>query len=226
MEPRSTTTSEVPPMNVVRRAVLALSLWIVASWAVPVIAQDAERFESAAARFSFTKPAGWSFVSHEGETELGLSAEDWQHLDEEMRKELRKKLEGLVVPLPLVTIVKTVGSSEVAVTVVLMPLPPGSGNVQARKILERSFAEAKKLFPDIKLETPMRELTVSGRRAAEYVARYTLPIDGEEIPMRTASIVVPRDRTLFLIGLVVTQPGDDPHLEEFGKVVSSITIGD
>lgn len=213
-------------MNVVRCAVLALPLWIVASCPVLVTAQDAERFESAAARFSLTKPAGWTFVSHEGEPELRMSDEDWQHVDEEARKELRKKFEQVTVPMPLVTIGKTVGSSEVIVTVVLLPLPPGVAKVSPRKIVETSFAGTKKLFPDIKLETPMRELTVSGRRAAEYVARYTLPIDGEVVPMRTASIVVPRGRTVFLIGLVVTRPGDHPYLEDFGKVVSSITIGD
>ena len=213
-------------MNVFHRAVFAVSLWIVASWSVPVSAQDAEKFESAAVRFSLTKPAGWTFVSHEGETDLRMSDEDWQHVDEAARKELRKKFEQLTVPLPLVTIGKASGSSEVLVTVVLLPVPPGMANVSPREIAERSFAGAKTLFAGIKLETPIRELTVSGRRAAEYVARYTLPIDGEEVPMKTASIVVPRGKTLFLIGLVVTRPGDDPYLEDFGKVVSTITIGD
>jgi hypothetical protein len=225
MEPRSITTSEVP-MNVVRRAVLALSLWIVASWSLPVTAQDAERFESAAARFSLTKPAGWTFITHEGETGLRLSEEEWQRVDEEARKALRKKFEQLTVPLPLVTIGKTVGSSEVVVVVVLMPLPPGVANVSPLKVLESSFTEKKKLFPDVELETPMRELTVSGRRAAEYVARYTLPMDGKKVPMRTASLVISRGKSLFLIALVVTRPGDDPHLEEFREVVSSITIGE
>jgi hypothetical protein len=212
-------------MNVVRGAVLAVSLWIVAWCPVPATAQDAEKFESAAVRFSLTKPAGWTFISSEGETDLRMSDEDWQHVDEAARKEFRKKFEQLSVPLPLVTIAKTSGSSEVLVTVVLLPLPPGFAN-SPREIIERSFTGAKTLLSGIKLERPMRELTVSGRPAAEYVARYTLPIDGEQVPMKTASIVVPRGRTLFLIGLVVTRAGDDPYLEDFGKIVSTITIGD
>jgi hypothetical protein len=213
-------------MNVVRRAGIALSLWVVVAWTVPVIAQDAERFESAAARFSFTKPAGWTFVSHEGEPEFRLSEEDWQRVDEEARKELRRKLDRVTVPTPLVTIGKAAGPSEVLVTVILMPLPADVADVSPKELLERSFAETKALFADVVLETPVRERTVAGRRAAEYVARYTLPMDGEVVPMRTASILVPRGRTLFVIGLVVTRPGDDPSLEDFRKIVSTITIGD
>jgi len=213
-------------MNVSRRAVLVLLLGIVASWAGPITAQDAEQFQSAAARFSFEKPAGWEFVSDEGVKELRLSDEEWQHVDEKVRADLRKKLEQLTLPLPLVTIRKLAETSEVLVTVVLVPMPPGGMVASPKPILERAFAETKKMFPDMKLDAPMRELTVSGRPAAEYTASYTLPMEGEKVSMKTAMIVVPRGRAVFAIGLVVVHPGDDPYVEEFRKIVSGITIRD
>lgn len=67
-------------MNVLRCAVLALSLCAVAA-----AAQDPNRFENAAARFSLSKPAGWSFVDTGGGL---LSVEEWQKMDEELQKKV------------------------------------------------------------------------------------------------------------------------------------------
>jgi hypothetical protein len=200
-------------MNLLRCAVLALSLCTVAA-----AAQDPNRFENAAARFSLTKPAGWSFVAAEGL----MTAEDWQQVD----GALRKKVESAgTIPRPLVTMVSDVSSNE-ALTVFVMPLAPARTKESPTKILEGSLAEVKKLLSDVTLEVPIRKRELSGRPAAEYVATYAVPLKDGPVRMRSRSIVVPRGNVVFLIATVAPVESGDRVSEEFAKIVSSITIGD
>jgi hypothetical protein len=202
-------------MNVLRCAVLALSLCSVAA-----AAQDPNRFENAAARFSLTKPAGWSFVA----TEDGLmTAEDWQQVD----GVLRKKVEPLskIVPRPLVTVANDATSDE-ALSVFVIPLPPGAAKQSPTKFLEGSLAELKKLFINVTLETPIRKRELSGRPAAEYAATYTIPMKDGGVRMRSRSIVVPRSNVVFVIATVSPIEEGDRASADFAKIVDSITIGD
>jgi hypothetical protein len=203
-----------PSMNLLRGAVLALALCTVAA-----AAQDPNRFENAAARFSLTKPAGWSFVATEGGL---MTAEDWQQVD----GALRKKVERVgTIPRPLVTMVSDVSSDEV-LTVLVLPLPPARAKESPTKILEGSLAEVKKLLSDVTLEVPIRKRELSGRPAAEYVATYAVPLKDGPVRMRSGSILVPRGNVVFLIAMVAPLESGDRVNEEFAKIVSSITIGD
>jgi hypothetical protein len=201
-----------PSMNVLRWAVLALSLCTVAA-----AAQDPNRFENAAARFSLTKPAGWSFVATEGL----MTAEDWQQVDGELRKKVER---AGTIPRPLVTMVSDV-SSDVALTVFVMP-PSARAKESPTKILEGSLAEVKKLLSDVTLEVPIRKRELSGRPAAEYVATYVVPLKDGPVRLRSGSIVVPRGNVIFLIATVAPVESGDRVSEEFAKIVASITIGD
>lgn len=203
-------------MNVLRCVLLVLSL---SAAAQDSITPSSHRFTSKAARFSLVMPDGWSFVSHDG-ANIRLSEEELKQVDEE----LRKKVERLALPLPVVMMTRNGASSEGVVSVFVAPLSVKGAS--PRRILELSFAEAKKIFPDLTLETPMRELEVSGRPAAEYMATYTVRMTDGAIASRGGLIVVPRGEQLFIINLVAVPPDDRQYVDDFAKIVASITIGD
>ena len=202
-------------MNLLRCAVLALSLCTVAA-----SAQDPNRFENAAARFAVTKPSGWSFLPTGGAL---MTAEDWQRVD----GALRKKVEPVaaVMPRPLVTMVSDRSSDE-ALTVFVMPLPPARAKESPSQILEGSLAEVRKVLSGVTIEVPIRKREISGRPAAEYVATYPVPLKDGAVRMRSRSIAVLRGNVVFLIGTVAPLESGDRVDEEFAKIVSSITIGD
>jgi hypothetical protein len=209
-------------MNVMRCAVLALSLC-----ALPVAAQDSSRFENAAAGFALTKPAGWRFVSQQ---EVAKSHANTRVSDEEMQKFIDQgKGTG-----PLVAMIKNEvppSGNDPNLQVMLLPLQPVLAAASPKEILEVFLPPLKKAYPDFALESPIRELKLSGRAAAEYVATYTLQTKvrakgGSVFPVRGRMIVVPRGKFMFVIGMISPRDGDKQAGEELAKIVSSITIKD
>jgi hypothetical protein len=208
------------PMNVLRCAVIALSLCT-----FPVAAQESERFVSATAGFSLNKPAGWRFVSRE---DVNKSRANVRLSDEE----LQKALDQQKATAPLVAMIKHVepsGGPGPDFQVTLVSRHPALADASPKQILELVLPTLQKGYPDFALESPIREFEFAGHAAAEYVATYTLRTKvraqgGSVFPVRGRLIVVPRGKFFFLIGMVAPREDYDRSNEEYAKILSSITI--
>lgn len=178
----------------IRSAVLALSLCT-----LPVLAKDANRFESAEARFALTKPAGWrfTFTVKEG-------------------------------PPPLVAMTKYKKPHRgfnPNFQVSRFPLPPAIADLSPKYFLEEMLRQTEKLYADFTLESPIREVTVDGRVGFEFVATFRLP-QARAPRVRTRVLVVSRPDSIFVIGMVAPAEGPEQSTEEFAKMLSSVSIAD
>jgi hypothetical protein len=207
-------------MKAIRCAMIALSLATLS-----LAAEDSNKFESPAAGFSLKRPAGWRFVSRE---EVSASRSNLRLSDEELGKLVEQQVNA-----PLVAMIKnderSVGLSP-NIQVALRPMEPVLATMSPKDILELILPTVQKGFSDFALESPIREFKLSGHQAAEYVATYTLQTKvaakgGSVFPVRGRTIVVPRGKLLFFIGMVASA-GDDQARKEFETILSSITIAE
>lgn len=191
-------------MRILRCAVIVLSLSI-----LPAAAQDADRFASAPAGFSLNKPAGWTFIS--SRTKADVTSADLQKAFEQQGT---VSLVGMTNPEALF--------SDFQVT--LIPRLERLAAATPKQILELLvLPSVQKQKPGLKLESPVRELKVSGHAAAEYVATDTIRTKELAMPVRIRAILVARGKFFYLID-VMAAGGDEQTNREFDKILSSITI--
>ncbi|MEA2491554.1 MAG: hypothetical protein QOH21_3346 [Acidobacteriota bacterium] len=189
-------------MHGLRCAVLLLSLSI-----LPAAAQD--RFESAAAGLSLSKPTGWAFVA--SGTKADVTNEDLQKAFEQQQ----------TLPLVAMTNPQALFSN---FQVTLIPRNQSLATASPRQILELIvLPSVQKRFPELKLEVPVRELEISGHSAAKYVATNTIRRGELAMPLRTQAILIARSKFFYLIDFTAAAD-DDQATRDFEKIVSSITI--
>ena len=200
-------------MNMLRCAVvIALSLFL-----LPIAAQDADRFESASAGFSLSKPAGWTFVSR---GRVARSSPNADVSAEELQKAIDQQ-----ETVPLVAMIKDQAPFNPDFQVTLIPRNQNLAKASPKQILELLVLPAvQKGSPGLTLESPVRELKVSGHPAAEYVATDTVRTRAMAVPVRVRAILVARGKFFYLIDMVAPAAGGDQTSEEFAKILSSIAI--
>lgn len=190
-------------MNVLGRAVMALFFCTFA-----VAAQDADRFVSAAAGFSLSKPAGWTFDARRTNT----SAEE---LQKAVAQKASVRLVAMTNPKQLFT--------DFAVT--LIPRNPALAGATPRQIVEQVVVpNLKKRSPGITVQSPVRELELSGHAAAEYVATDTIRSGELAMPVRMRAILVDGGKFYFLIDMFTAAADEAGASEDFAKILSSIAI--
>lgn len=78
--------------------------------------------------------------------------------------------------------------------------------------------------PGFALESPVRELTLSGHPAAEYIATDTIRTKAMAVPVRVRAILVARGKFFYLIDMVAPAEGGEQTSEDFATILSSIAI--
>lgn len=192
-------------MNVLRCAVVALLLC-----SLPAAAADVEKFESATAGFSLDKPAGWRFVSRRPTADV--SAEELQQAIEQQKT---------------VALVAMTKDTELFLDfqVTLIPRNQNLAKASPKQILELLVLPSiQKQKPGLTLESPVRELKISGHPAAEYVATDTIRTKDMAMPLRVRAILVARGRFFYLIDMVAAAAGSAQTSAEFEKILASIAI--
>lgn len=188
-------------MNALRLAVMALFLCT-----LPVAAQDSDKFVSKTAGFSLSKPAGWTFDARR--TNANLSAE-------ELQKGSSLRLVAMTKPESLFT--------DFAVT--LIPPNPVLADASLKRIVEQVvLPNLQKRSPGLKVQSPVRELEISGQPAAEYVATDTIRTGELAMDVRMRAILVRGPKFYYLIDMFTAAVDEARSKEDFAKILSSITI--
>jgi hypothetical protein len=195
--------------------------------APPLPAPQPNRFESADGRFSLTKLENWRFVPIEEAKSLRA---DLKLGDEEMQKKFEKPdafLESNGVT-KLVTITKPgftgLTGARPMLQVSVRPLEADMPNPSPKNVVSETLRELEKLFPDLIVNSPVRELELAGHPAADYVATYALRTkEGRVIPTRNRLVVVVASIRIFFIAMG-SAPGDDQSQQELETIVSSIAV--
>lgn len=192
-------------MNVLRCAVLALFLC-----SLPVAAQDSDRFANATAGFSLSKPAGWTFNASRTKADLS---------DEELQKAFAQK--------PTVPLVAMTNPAHLFTDfqVTLIPRNPVLAGASPRQIVEQVvLPNLKKRSATLTVQSPVRELELSGHAAAEYVATDTIRTGELAMAVRMRAILVSGPRFFYLIDMFTAAADEARSKEDFAKILSSITI--
>jgi len=176
---------------------------------LPVAAQNPDRFASPAAGFSLHKPTGWTFVG--SRTRADVTKEELQKAFEQQQT---VTLVAMTNPEALL--------SDFQVT--LIPRGQRLAAASPKQILELLvLPSVQERHPELKLESPVRELKLSGHAAAEYVATDTVRTKELAMPVRVRAILVARGSFFYLID-VMAAAGDEQSSRDFEKILSSITI--
>ena len=172
---------------------------------LPLAAQDSDKFVSATAGFSLSKPAGWTFDARR--TNASPSAEELQKSS--------VRLVAMTHPEDLFT--------DFAVT--LIPPNPVLADASLKQIVEQVvLPNIRKRSATLTLQSPVRELELSGHPAAEYVATDTIRMEKLAMPVKMRAILVRSGRFYFLIDMFTAAVDEARAKEDFAKILSSITI--
>ena len=194
--------------------------------AEPIPVQDPNAFENAATRFSLKKLDAWRFVPLEeakrNRAELRLGDEKLQKSHDEYDAFLERNAVTRLVAMERQTFAGLKPNLQVSVR----PLEPDLPDPSPREVVEEALRGLQKGFPDMVLESPVREFKLAAHTAAEYAATVTVRTkDGRALPMRSRMIVVLGGKFIFFIAMA-RPPGDNRADEELEKILSSITIGE
>jgi hypothetical protein len=191
-------------MNILRRLLIALSLWPVSA-----VAQDVDTFTSTTAGVTVKKPAGWTF-DFDGRKTPDVSAEDLQAIDDKPGR------------LSLVQLSKEGAFDNFGIS--LLSRPPHAAGASPEQVVEYLVLPAlQKGRPELKVEA-LRPVEVSGHPAAEYVATDRIRSPAGTMPVRLRAILVPRGKFFFLIDMMAPMAGYDESSKDFVRILESIVI--
>ncbi len=180
---------------------------------------NADRFHSAAAGFSVTKPSSWNFASAEqiAEHQSGVRYPD-KELEEMVRTRARTPLVVLLKhPQPFEGINPSVQIS-------IRPLGPLSGT-GALELMANIVPTMQRGMGDFTFIDKMQETKVSGFPAAYMKAAFTAASpQGGEFKSLIRLWLVPRGRVVFMIGMSGPSEGPDISEDEFTAILESISI--
>lgn len=102
---------------------------------------------------------------------------------------------------------------------------PGSGNRGAVAITEELVSQMPQIFPDFKVLTPTRPVTIAGRPGAGVRVGFSLKMGGELMPVETELYIVPQGKAgIFVIGFSYLG-GQEPALRPtFDAALASVRI--
>jgi hypothetical protein len=202
-----------------RAAILATLLIGVTAFA----ASPADRFESVSMGFSIEKPPAWSFATLQ---EIADNMDSLRFNDSAVQAEFERSPTA-----PLVMIMKHAEpyreGLNPCVEVVVRPIPPGFVDESASAILQNHLSVLRRAFKSFKLETPVREIEVSGLPAAELASTQLVETkDGPPFESRSRLVLVPHGKFMFLITASGPPSGPDESAAELEKILKSVAISE
>ena len=205
-------------MKISLSRLLALALLSSACVDASAAPEASGRFESPAVGIALDVPAGWKTLA----MRAIAPADDKERLPD-------AKLLAAIRPLagkPLVELAKhPEPHSELNPTIQINLRPIGGfAGRPIEELMNTVVIPLRNQHPDLQLVGPAKQLKVSGLKAMQVTASYTLTVGPRQFKVRSHLWVVPRGALFFVIAM--TQPPDGPDVaeREFQAALASIRI--